>query len=103
MSEERDRFLTEAMGECFHDIDLGKPVFSCKGGGFVCPKCEELVVSNNYFSTREDFARLWQWVSKQEGLGSFFSAFPADTIENSDERNRFADGLYKLLKITKGR
>lgn len=70
MSDERDRFLTESMGECWHEYDLGAPVLTCKGGGFVCRKCREFLVSNNDFSTEEDFERLWGWAHSRADLRS---------------------------------
>ncbi|MGD0231091.1 MAG: hypothetical protein ABSC19_12155 [Syntrophorhabdales bacterium] len=99
MKEERDRFLTEAMGECWHEYDLGKPVLTCKGGGFICGKCRDFVVSNNDFSTREDFAKLSTWAEGQIGVHRDFAPFRTALSgpTGQETRDRAADVLYRLL------
>ncbi len=102
MNEERDRVLTEAMGECWHDYDLGRPVFTCKGGGFVCRKCKDFLVSNNCFTTDEDFQRLWAWAGRQPDLASVFERYAAESLGSPPEsratRDRFADELFRLRR-----
>ena len=97
--EGRDRFLTEAMGECWHEYDLAKPVLTCKGGGFICRKCKDLIVSNNDFSTPEDFERLRSWVADRKFLHTGTTMPQAAEADSScrETRERFADALYGLL------
>ncbi len=102
MNEERDRVLTEAMGECWHDYDLGQPVFTCKGGGFVCRKCKDFLVSNNCFTTDEDFRKLWAWAGRQPLLAAVFRRCALEGFgpppESAETRGRFADELFALYR-----
>jgi hypothetical protein len=102
LSDERDRVLTEAMGECWHDYDLGQPVFTCKGGGFVCRECGDFLISNNCFVTDEDFRKLWTWAGRQERLAAVFRRYasesPGAPPEGREARERFADELFALYR-----
>ena len=100
----RDKFLTEAMGECWHEN-----IFS-PGGGY-CGKCQEShskmrPLPNNNFSTWEGFGKLWEWAQEQEWWGNLdfyifhFNEYYPD-IEDFQELihpDRFADAVYKFLK-----
>ena len=101
MSDERDRFLTESMGECWHEYDLNAPVLTCKGGGFVCRKCREFLVSNNDFSTEEDFERLLRWAHTRADLrslaASLSSDLPGRKPVSREERTRLAGALHEFL------
>lgn len=68
MNTERDSFLTEAMGLCWHELSVNysRPV---------CIKCDKNEYDNpnfsleNYkynFSTWDGFGILWEWSIKQE-------------------------------------
>lgn len=102
MNDERDRVLTEAMGECWHDYDLEQPVFTCKGGGFVCRKCKDLLVSNNCFTTDEDFRKLWTWAGRQPHLATVFERYASKNNGSppvgAEAREQFADALFALCR-----
>lgn len=97
-NDERNRFLTIAMGECWHDFDLGCPVLTCKGGGFICGECHDFVIANNDFEREEDFSKLWEWVNSlpqlRERLGEGKEPLFSDRIS----RREFADRVYDLLR-----
>lgn len=68
MNTERDKFLTEAIGECWHKMhyaDGGWHCFTCKTEG-----CEDnpyqVYHQNINFSTPDGFFKLWNWSQKQE-------------------------------------
>lgn len=97
-NDERNRFLTIAMGECWHDFDLGCPVLTCKGGGFICGICRDFVVSNNDFETEEDFSRLWKWTNSLPEFGERLEGEEESSFVDRLSRRRFADRVYDLLK-----
>ncbi len=102
MNEERDRVFTEAMGECWHEYDLAKPVLTCKGGGFVCRKCKDFLVANNCFSTEEDFEKLWTWAQRQPRLAGLCARYAGNTGSlplSADDRERFADDLFVMYGV----
>lgn len=102
MNEEMDRFLTEAMGECWHEYEMDKPVLTCKGGGFVCRKCGELIVGNSDFSSREDFSRLWSWVVSHENSAALRASLRVETTDgppdDRESRTALAEALYRVLQ-----
>ena len=119
MKEERDRFLTEAQGECWHEWG-NDPLYK------QCVKCRKYLPSADLekfrsielthidFSTWPGFGVLWEWVIKQDFFPSFYLStylldeknlktdFMGEIIANivSDIVNpdRFADAVYKFLK-----
>lgn len=110
MSVERDKYLTEAMGECWHETML---VADEEGGGapfHICRKCKIGMYSkaNNNFSTWEGFGKLWEWTQKQEWWRNFLLtskgkihdlnplAFATGT--SIIDLDRFADAVYSYLK-----
>ena len=67
MNLERDKFLTDQMGECYHSWkDFGDwsecTICHCKSQFFVRSLQENLY----NFSTWEGFGKLWEWSRKQE-------------------------------------
>lgn len=97
-NDERNRFLTLAMGECWHDLDLGCPVLTCKGGGFICGKCRDFVISNNDFETEEDFSKLWEWANSLPELRERLKDAKGSSFADRVSRRGFADRIYDLLK-----
>lgn len=81
MNTERDKFLTEAMGEYWVNIDYH---------------------NQNDFSTWEGFGKLWEWCKQQSWLGNFEYNYGgikcigvfADYMINPD---KFADAVYNYL------
>jgi len=57
LKEERDRFLTEAMGACWHEYDPEKPLMTYSLIAYVCEKCKNFILGSNDFSMEEDFAK----------------------------------------------
>ena len=106
-SRERDRFLTKAMGACWHEYDPDKPVRNASFIGYVCKKCNDFLFTNNDFSTLEDFIKLLNWAHGQETLSEFVSQFaPKDFVNEKkgpQTRKKFADALYSLLSSSKRR
>lgn len=73
MNTERNKFLTEAMGECWHDM-----VYNQFGDRYSklyrCTKCshqDNSITLDNDFSTWEGFGKLWEWSQKQEWWTEF--------------------------------
>ncbi|HOP85725.1 MAG TPA: hypothetical protein PLM71_11710 [Syntrophorhabdaceae bacterium] len=105
MNEERDKFLTELMNQCWHDYDKDKPINTYSLEAYICKKCKGFILGNNDFSQEEDFMRLYTWAKTQKVL--------KETIEKYDEQNfhdkengkfyreKFADSVYTIFKQTK--
>ncbi len=100
---ERDKFLTEVMGKCYHDTLGGMTPLRTH-----CSKCDTpLPIFNPNFSTWKDFGMLWGWAQQQTWWKEFLREF---TNWNSLEDelfaaivrlvnpSPFADALYKFLK-----
>jgi len=111
MKEERDRFLTEAQGECWHEWNDKR---ICK-----CLKCKalwgevasEMAGIHCYesltpeFSEWDGFGVLWGWAKKQEWWGDEFQKCSSDMenpityiYENLINPDYFADAVYKFLR-----
>jgi hypothetical protein len=106
---ERDKFLTEAMGGCWHDFREHDEYVPGMGTYLVdrCTKCKLLLRDFQpiNFSTWEGFGKLWEWAQKQD----WWESFVDDDMYQRGHRNwlfpvawihpdRFADALYKFLK-----
>ena len=101
MNTERDNFLTEAMGDCWHEWTEDLDEYT----DFTCLKCGKQVfdieVANTDFSTWEGFGKLWEWSQKQDWCIDFLLSidclsFALDIyFVNPD---RFADAVCKYLK-----
>lgn len=68
---ERDKFLTEAMGECWHEWEGHwtdyKKCLNCK----TYDKLRNARWKNNNFSTPDGFFKLWNWVNAQDWIEDF--------------------------------
>lgn len=103
MSTERDKFLTKAMGKCWHEWEHFR--------GWRCPKCGSLSDNkeserplNPNFSTWEGFGKLWSWMSSQEWKDEFMdnhvfldSSVQHDYMFEFINPNKFADAVYTYL------
>ena len=102
MNEQRDRFLTEAMGMCWHDFDPDEHINTYSLEAYVCRKCKGFILGNNDFSVEEDFSRLLAWVKGQERFQGLVARFNesdfTDIAKGPSARDSFADELYILLK-----
>jgi hypothetical protein len=95
MNIKRDKFLTEAMGECWH---VGAPNFCVK-----CKDAFEFGTFQNNFSTPDGFFKLWKWAQEQEWWENFrMLTFTGATWIGHEDRfinpDRFADAVYAFLK-----
>lgn len=113
-NQERDKFLTEAMGETWHEWVLPEEHckhipgirYKCKCGGF-----HPTLKRNNDFSTWAGFGKLWEWSRLQEWW-DMFGAKEVYTLESHPEAidydhlfpdqlihpDRFASAVYEYLK-----
>ena len=77
MKDEDRKFLTEKMGECFHEIITEQPyrVDEVDVGSLYLCSCEKLLqkweisrhrAHNRTFTTWEDFGAVWKWAKKQD-------------------------------------
>ena len=90
MNIERDKFLTEAMGECWHE-DVN--AFG------ICGKCQAHNYITYNFSTWEGFGKLWEFVKTQKWWyekmqDKDFVAFVPHLV-NPD---KFANKVYEYIK-----
>lgn len=103
----RDAFLTEQMGECWHDLYQ-----HCRHCNPYCRKCnQEIYDGNNDFSTWEGFGKLWEWVQKQEWWNDFVLDNRGEVHPTSINHyqilsyfihpDRFADAIFNYLKDSK--
>lgn len=101
MNKERDKFLTESMGECWHEW---KRSCGCCPG--YCKKCsaDESLVENNDFSEWEDFGKLFLWAKQQDWWDTLFwqrdskEILHTYDVENLIHPDHFADAVYAFLK-----
>ena len=104
-SGERDHFLTEKMGSCWHECDADLPAKNLSFTGYTCKKCGNFFFTNNDFSTEEDFMKLFNWANDQGQLSPVVSQFEAQHLMNEEtggqSRKKFADVLYALLSMVK--
>lgn len=105
----RDRFLTEAMGECWHEMEVTGKV---RLNGFQVERCKHCGKKDDFlgdytpndFSTWEGFGKLWEWTQKQEWwivFCQFESNLSIDTsciIKRLIHPDRFADAVYEFLR-----
>lgn len=115
MTIKRDKFITEAMGECWHEwVVVSKRYLECNKCGKELTRRgdgEDFVWLSEYpnnFSTWQGFGKLWEWAQKQEWWVEFWyfaTAFDHDGVEIAFPRDaqiihpsRFADAVYNFLE-----
>jgi len=104
--EEINKFLTEAMGECWHDF-----VRTCYCCPPCCSKCgadeTNATVYNFDSDDWEGFGKLWEWAQKQEWWKTFIYEYYTQPAKNVGSElhmtqfihpDRFADALYDFLQ-----
>lgn len=108
MNTERDKFLTEAMGECWYEHTM-----TC---GYNLTRTSEYISdikSTSYpndFSSWSGFGKLWEWAQKQDWWCKFLTtkgrihdlnplAFATNTSLVSPDN--FASAVYQFLKEVK--
>ena len=91
MNTERDKFLTEAMGECFEVYGRNK-----NGEPRRCNYCDNPLATD--FSTWEGFGKLWTWAQKQGWWIKIMLRFQNEGFYHYIHPDRFADAVYAFLK-----
>lgn len=98
MDTERDKFLTEAMGECWHD--RGFIITSPETGTGVCRNCQCKLYFDNQdrinFSTWEGFGKLVGYMNEHH-LPWMVKNMTLALLDPA----RFADAVYEYLKEAK--
>lgn len=105
-NEEINKYLTEAMGECWHEWQaISKPVH---GYRYCCTKCEKMVDKKLQNLTNGNlwiaFGITWGWATKQEWWGKFTSTFTIDGIQTPwipkgiINPTNFTKAIYEFLK-----
>ena len=104
-----DKFLTEAMGECWHDPQTlyydGKGnesfnQFEIKGvtrQKKVCGSCKTRYYENNNFLTWEGFGKLWEWAEEQLWFCRFLDSLQGPKSHYIDPE-KFAKAVAKYLQ-----
>jgi hypothetical protein len=101
---ERDKYLTEAMGECWHESDWGQTICKhCRRTND--PRYFDFDEQNKTFSSWSGFGKLWNWSQKQEWWMEFKNWYICRnkvTFEYLIHPDRFADAVYEFLKEMEG-
>ena len=109
MNEEISKYLTEAMGECWHDNT------HTKGNHTICNDCRITGYLTNYwwdkmkelrtdFSTWEGFGKLWEWSRNQEWWRDFAgqweyldSSLFTTALDEMINPETFSNSIYDFL------
>lgn len=101
MTEERNQFLTRAMGECWHEGQA----YRGYTGPIDCTVCgkEWYPDSNNDFTTPDGFFKLWNWSKKQKWWNSFWRYTFNDPLDADDAMylvhpERLAIAIHAFIK-----
>lgn len=114
-NRERDKFLTGAMGETWHEWVLPEEhckhipgiSYKCKCGGF-----HPTLKRNNNFSTWAGFGKLWEWSRWREWWPKFIGKIGDHQFDEPEaglcecswidtyyiHPDRFANAVYEFLK-----
>ena len=112
MNKEINKYLTEAIGECWHtwDLTLHKDNFAlltltCKHCLVEVKRNESTKFENDFF-TWEGFGKLWEWARSQEWWSDFSRYLDTPTVECNDVTHidfrvispeTFASSIYDFL------
>lgn len=100
---ERDKFLTEAMGLCWHEGRWYGFYWCCSNCDTTLPRNAD---NNIDFDSWPGFGILWEWSLKQEWWISFIShigsPYALTVIQYTYiNPSRFADAVFEFLKERK--
>jgi len=115
---DRDKFLTETMGLCWHEQSeqfgvCGKCGNRLPGLGITCPDGgSKIQIKRDFdFSTWHGFGMLWEWAIKQDWwrgkkdslVVSMLcrSGGVGDLLDKYISPSRFADAIYEFLRKQK--
>ena len=98
--EERDKYLTEAMGEHWHnfkDMSVFGDVDIC------CTDCDTFSTKNKTFSTWDGFGKLYEWSVEQDWWHEFLFEWSGEIISFSIPHklvypDAFANVIYEFLR-----
>ena len=117
--QDRDRFLTEAMGDCWHEPEAKTyRVASGEYEYYICANCKKDYRDCGFqidFSTWTGFGKLWEWATQQSWWLLYLesnhtiSSIPTNHIGSSYlsgemiyvdfiHPDNFANALYAFLK-----
>ncbi len=94
--ETRDKFLTEAMGECWHEVEVRVGLKN----KLMCYKCGEHYAvtkeafGNPDFSTWTGFGKLWEWFHQQPKSFKYLFILTFDTDIGTSVGKIFLSGHY---------
>ena len=102
--EELNKFLTEEMGDCYHEFNS---LTNNEGGtGFICDTCEESfegdvgeikLQTRNDFLTWEGFGLLWEWASTEQWCCRFLDSLEGP-LSHYIEPENFAKAVAHYLQ-----
>jgi hypothetical protein len=99
MNKERDQFLTEKLGECWHIVNYGR-----------CEKCNKVIHRdrdeiddyslNLHFSSWDGFGKLWECCDRRRWFVHMLEKKrkSSDVFYDIVHPDRFADMIYEYLK-----
>lgn len=110
--EERDKYLTEAMGECWHEFTLDDPHLKPVEGSYGICNCGYRInylhfhahtKYNPKFSTWDGFGKLYEWSVEQDWWYEFLFEWSGEIISFSIPYklvypNPFANVIYEFLR-----
>lgn len=94
--EEINKFLTKAIGECWHDGNASHP----------CTRCGlTMSMSTGYhnitFLTWEGFGKLWEWANRQVWFGEFHYWYTGKHTLDLEELSAFTGQLINPERFAK--
>lgn len=107
--EEMDKFLTEAMGKCWHEVKQWSEVKDHRATSAICSCGKFLqgngelklhIIKNNIpFLTWKGFGALWEWAIGQEWWDKFLDWYDTQSYSHFTLINpeRFAKAIYNYL------
>ncbi len=111
MNRERDKFLTEEMGECWHEWDNRSKYNPPRFAAVICKNCGQSMKNakmNTNLSSWEGFGKLWEWAQKQEWWIGFCEFANNNFLDFAPQGkrlfpslvhpDRFANALYEFLR-----
>lgn len=93
-----DKFLAEAMGECWHKETISREPYpfdveECVTCGAIGTELKRM-----QFSTWEGFGKLWEWAQRQPWWEEFYWQNSAEWRCKIVHPDRFAEAIYEFLK-----
>ena len=99
---ERDKILTEAMGECWHEFDANLRyngvIWPCKHCGDEYLTNQRAKANNNNFSTWNGFGKLLSWCKEQSWFYKYDVFHSSRWSLQGLDPDKFANSVYEYLK-----